>query len=31
MAMARFTPNFDQEPWKYTGLDILGAQFHCNK
>jgi hypothetical protein len=30
MLMARFTPNFDQEPWKYKALDTLGAQFHCN-
>lgn len=25
--MAKFTPNFDQEPWKYQGLEILGAEF----
>ena len=26
--MARYTPNFDQEPWKYHGLEILGAEFN---
>jgi hypothetical protein len=31
MLMARFTPNFDQEPWKYEVLDTIGAQFHWNK
>jgi hypothetical protein len=31
MLMARFTPNFDKEPWKYEVLDTLGAQFHWNK
>lgn len=25
--MAKFTPNFDQELWKYQGLEILGAEF----
>jgi hypothetical protein len=29
--MSRFTPNFDQEPWKYEALEALGAQFHWNK
>lgn len=29
--MARFTPNFDQEKWKYNALDILGAEFKWNK
>jgi hypothetical protein len=31
MLMARFTPNFEQEPWKYAALDTIGAQFHWNK
>jgi hypothetical protein len=31
MLMALFTPNFDQEPWKYTVLDTIGVQFHWNK
>lgn len=25
--MAKFTPNFDQEPWKYQGLETLGAEY----
>lgn len=25
--MARYTPNFDQELWKYHGLEELGAEF----
>ena len=25
--MAKFTPNYDQELWKYQGLEILGAEF----
>ena len=25
--MAKYTPNFDQEFWKYEGLEILGAEF----
>lgn len=29
--MARFTPNFDQEKWKYQALDTLGAEFKWNK
>lgn len=29
--MSRFTPNFDQEEWKYKALDILGAEFKWNK
>lgn len=29
--MARFTPNFDREEWKYEALDIIGAEFHWNK
>lgn len=29
--MARFTPNFDQEEWKYEALDIIGAEYHWNK
>ncbi len=26
LIMARFTPNFDQETWKYQALDILGCE-----
>lgn len=29
--MARFTPNFDQEEWKYDALEILGVEFNWNK
>ena len=29
--MARFTPNFDQEQWKYEALDLLGAEFNWKK
>lgn len=25
--MAKYTPNFDKEEWKYYALDILGAEF----
>ena len=25
--MSKFTPNYDQEMWKYQGLEILGAEF----
>ena len=25
--MAKFTPNYNQELWKYQGLEILGAEF----
>ena len=25
--MAKYTPNFDQELWKYEGLEILGVEF----
>ncbi len=25
--MAKYTPNFDQELWKYEGLEILGAEY----
>lgn len=25
--MAKFTPNFDQELWKYQGLEILGVEY----
>lgn len=25
--MARYTPNFEQEKWKYHGLGILGAEY----
>lgn len=28
---ARFTPNFDQEDWKYIGLDGMGAQYNWDK
>lgn len=29
--MARFTPNFDKEEWKYEALEILGVEFKWNK
>lgn len=29
--MAKFTPNFDQEKWKYQALEILGVEFNWNK
>ena len=29
--MARFTPNFDQEIWKYKALDVLEIEFNRNK
>ncbi|MGN0037131.1 MAG: hypothetical protein ACI36X_07990 [Bacteroidaceae bacterium] len=29
--MARYTPNFDKEEWKYEGLAELGAEFHWEK
>ena len=29
--MARFTPNFDKEEWKYKALDIMGAEYKWNK
>lgn len=29
--MARFTPNFEQEEWKYEALEIIGAEYHWNK
>lgn len=30
--MARYTPNFDQEEWKYLGLEVLGVEeFNWNK
>ena len=25
--MAKFTPNYDQELWKYQGLEIIGAEY----
>lgn len=31
LVMARYTPNFDQEQWKYLGLELLGAEFEWNK
>ena len=31
LVMARYTPNFDQEIWKYHGCEILGIQFHWRK
>lgn len=24
---AKFTPNFDEESWKYDALEIIGAEF----
>lgn len=29
--MARYTPNFDKEEWKYEALDLIGAEFHWEK
>ena len=29
--MAKYTPNFDKEEWKYLGLEILGTEFDWNK
>ena len=29
--MSKFTPNFDQEEWKYNALEILGIEFSWNK
>lgn len=26
--MSKYTPNFDQEIWKYTALDLLGVEFN---
>jgi hypothetical protein len=26
--MAKYTPNFDQELWKYSGLEILGVEYN---
>ena len=31
LVMARYTPNFDKEEWKYLGLEILGAEFEWDK
>lgn len=25
--MAKFTPNYEQEPWKYQGLEMLGVEY----
>jgi hypothetical protein len=25
--MAKYTPNFDQEFWKYGGLEIMGVEY----
>lgn len=29
--MAKFTPNFEQEVWKYQRLEIIGAEYNWNK
>lgn len=29
--MARYTPNFDKEEWKYEALKTIGAEFHWEK
>lgn len=29
--MCRFTPNFDQETWKYKALDIFEIEFNWKK
>lgn len=31
IVMAKYTPNFDQEIWKYHALEILGAEFNWRK
>ena len=31
LLMAKYTPSFDQEEWKYYGLDILGAEYNWRK
>lgn len=31
LIMAKYTPNFDKEVWKYLGLEIIGAEFDWNK
>jgi ribosome modulation factor len=28
LLMAKFTPNFDQEEWKYSALEIIGAEYN---
>ena len=28
LLMAQFTPNFEQEDWKYKGLKILGVEYN---
>lgn len=29
--MAKYTPNFDQEKWKYQALELMGVKFNWNK
>lgn len=29
LLMAKFTPNFDKEEWKYSALEIIGAEYDC--
>jgi hypothetical protein len=29
--MSKYTPNFDQEFWKYSGLETLGIEYNWNK
>lgn len=29
--MSKYTPNFDQDIWKYQGLEAIGTEFHWNK
>ena len=31
IVMAKYTPNFDQEIWKYHGLEILGVEYNWRK
>lgn len=31
IVMAKFTPNFDKEIWKYYGLNMLGTEFNWRK
>ena len=28
LLMARYTPNFDQEEWKYNALEIMGVEYN---
>ena len=28
LLMAKFTPNYDKEEWKYSALEIIGAEYN---